>query len=136
MTGPIGAVFKAIVKGVRGAAKGKSFTRYFRTQADMDRALANYARLGAKVEAKAGQKALSTFVKTQVKAGLKAKKAHATAIKKFDEAHAVIAAYKKSGFISSDPRIASRRIRELNKARTVKKNMLKKIREIEEKYVF
>ncbi len=39
-------VFKAIVTGVRGSAKGKSFTRYFKSQADMNRALDNYKRLG------------------------------------------------------------------------------------------
>lgn len=65
---PRGArLFKLVVKRVRGSKKGTSYTRKFRTQADLNAAKARYAKLGKsriKPESKAGRKAAEKAMKT------------------------------------------------------------------------
>lgn len=62
-------LFKLIVKRVRGSKKGTSYTRKFRTQAELNAAKARYAKLGkrpsrVKPESKAGREAAKKAMKT------------------------------------------------------------------------
>jgi len=52
------------------------------------------------------------------------------------KAHVSVRAYFKSGYMPSVPSIARRRIRDMKKASTAKKNALKKIRSLTSRYSF